>query len=113
VLRNRYFYLLALGSFASVGAVGGMNANLKLLLKLDQHRGQSEAYRIIAVVAAVSLARPLRRRLAGGQGGSQAGDAGGLLAGAHGGPAPRVGAPPATASTSSRWCSGWGWAAST
>ena len=55
VLRNRYFYLLALGSFASVGAVGGMNANLKLLLKLDQHRGQSEAYRIIAVVAAVSL----------------------------------------------------------
>jgi MFS family permease len=55
ILRNRYFYLLALGSFASVGAVGGMNANLKLMLRLDQHRGQTEAYHIVAVVAAVSL----------------------------------------------------------
>jgi MFS family permease len=55
VLRNRNFYLLALGSFASVGAVGGMNANLKLLLKLDQHRVESEAFYILAVVAGVSL----------------------------------------------------------
>jgi MFS family permease len=55
VLRNRNFYLLALGSFASVGAVGGMNGNLKLLLKLDQHRAESEAFYILAVVAAVSL----------------------------------------------------------
>src|SRR5204862_559516 len=44
-----------LGSFASVGAVGGMNANLKLLLKLDQHRPESEAFCILAVVAGVSL----------------------------------------------------------
>jgi MFS family permease len=55
VLRQRNFYLLALGSFASVGAVGGMNANLKLLLTLDQHRAQSAAFYILAVVAAVSL----------------------------------------------------------
>jgi MFS family permease len=55
VLRNRYFYLLALGSFASVGAVGGMNGNLKLLLKLDQHRLESEAKIILTVVAGVSL----------------------------------------------------------
>jgi MFS family permease len=55
VLRDRNFYLLALGSFASVGAVGGMNANLKLLLAIDQHRGQSQAFHIISLVAGVSL----------------------------------------------------------
>jgi MFS family permease len=55
VLANRNFYLLMLGSFASVGAVGGINANLKLLLSLDQHRAQAEALNIIAVVAGVSL----------------------------------------------------------
>jgi MFS family permease len=55
VFTNRNFYLLALGSFASVGTVGGANQHLKLLLTLDQHRGQSEALNIISVVAAVSL----------------------------------------------------------
>jgi MFS family permease len=55
VLRNRNFYLLALGSFASVGAVGGANQHLKLLLTLDQHRAQAEALNIISVVAGVSL----------------------------------------------------------
>jgi nitrate/nitrite transporter NarK len=55
VLRNRNFYLLALGSFASVGAVGGMNQHLKLLFTLDQHRAQAEALNIITWVAGVSL----------------------------------------------------------
>jgi MFS family permease len=55
VLGNRNFYLLALGSFASVGTVGGANQHLKLLLSLDQHRPQSEAFNIISVVAGVSL----------------------------------------------------------
>jgi MFS family permease len=55
VLTNRNFYLLALGSFASVGAVGGMNQHLKLLFTLDQHRAQSEALNIITWVAGVSL----------------------------------------------------------
>jgi MFS family permease len=55
VLRDRNFYLLALGSFASVGAVGGANQHLKLLLSLDQHRAQAEALNIISWVAGVSL----------------------------------------------------------
>jgi MFS family permease len=55
VLTNRNFYLLAMGSFASVGAVGGMNQHLKLLFTLDQHRAQSEALNIITWVAGVSL----------------------------------------------------------
>jgi len=55
VLRNRNFYLLALGSFASVGAVGGMAANMKLLLAIDQHRSQAESYHVLAAIAGVSL----------------------------------------------------------
>jgi MFS family permease len=55
VLGNRNFYLLALGSFASVGAVGGMNQTLMLLFTLDQHRAAAEARNIITVVAIVSL----------------------------------------------------------
>jgi MFS family permease len=55
VVRNRNFYLLALGSFASVGAVGGMAANMKLLLAIDQHRSQSESHHVLAVIAGVSL----------------------------------------------------------
>jgi MFS family permease len=55
VLSNRNFYLLGLGSFASVGAVGGMNQHLKLLFTLDQHRAQAEALNIITWVAGVSL----------------------------------------------------------
>ncbi len=54
-LTSRNFYLLALGSMASVGAVGGANQHLKLLLSLDQGRSQSEALNIVALVAAVSL----------------------------------------------------------
>jgi MFS family permease len=55
VLRNRNFYLLALGSFASVGAVGGMNQHLMLLFTLDQHRARDVALNIITIVATVSL----------------------------------------------------------
>jgi MFS family permease len=55
VLRNPAFYLLAIGSFASVGAVGGAMQHLKVYLTLDQHRGQSEALNIITCVAAASL----------------------------------------------------------
>src|SRR5262249_41806694 len=35
VLKNASFYLLAIGSMCSIGAVGGTNQNLKLYLSLD------------------------------------------------------------------------------
>ncbi len=54
-LSTRNFYLLALGSMASIGAVGGANQHLKLLLSLDQGRSQSEALNIVSMIAAVSL----------------------------------------------------------
>jgi MFS family permease len=55
VLRSPSFYLLALGSFASVGAVGGAMQHLKVFLTLDQHRAQAEALDIVTCVAAASL----------------------------------------------------------
>lgn len=55
VLRSPAFYLLALGSFASVGAVGGAMQHLKVFLTLDQHRAQAEALNIITCVAGASL----------------------------------------------------------
>lgn len=40
--RNRAFYLLAIGSMCSIGAVGGTNQNLKLFMTLDLFRGAPE-----------------------------------------------------------------------
>jgi nitrate/nitrite transporter NarK len=54
-LSSRAFYLLALGSMASIGAVGGAFQNLKLLLSLDQHRSQEEAKWILSLILLVSL----------------------------------------------------------
>jgi nitrate/nitrite transporter NarK len=54
-LSSRNFYLLALGSMASIGAVGGANQHLKLLLSLDQGRSQSEALNIVTWIAGISL----------------------------------------------------------
>jgi sugar phosphate permease len=56
VFRSRAFYLLALGSMCSIGAVGGTNQHLKLFLSLDQHYEQSEAARIISLVLTFSIA---------------------------------------------------------
>jgi MFS family permease len=55
VLSTRSFYLLALGSMASIGAVGGAFQNLKLLLSIDQHRTQEEAKWILSLILLVSL----------------------------------------------------------
>ena len=55
VLRNPAFYLLALGSFASVGAVGGTMQHLMVFMTLDQHRPQGQALNIMSWVAGVSL----------------------------------------------------------
>ena len=55
IMNNANFWLLAIGSFASVGAVGGANQHLKLMLALDQHRTEAASFNIITVVASVSL----------------------------------------------------------
>src|SRR5215467_517962 len=43
VFRKSAFYLLALGSMCSIGAVGGANQHLKFFLSLDQHYAADEA----------------------------------------------------------------------
>lgn len=55
VFRGRAFYLLALGSMCSIGAVGGTNQHLKLFLSLDQSYTQDDAARIISLVLAFSI----------------------------------------------------------
>ena len=55
VLRTPAFYLLALGSMASIGAVGGTNQHLKLFLSLDMRLSQAEATTIISLVLASSI----------------------------------------------------------
>jgi MFS family permease len=55
VFRSPAFYLLALGSMCSIGAVGGTNQHLKLFLSLDQNYAQSEAAKIISLVLTFSI----------------------------------------------------------
>src|SRR5215475_1156273 len=55
VFGKPIFYLLALGSMCSIGAVGGANQHLKLFLKLDQHYAADEAASIISLVLAFSI----------------------------------------------------------
>jgi sugar phosphate permease len=56
VLRRPAFYLLALGSMASIGAVGGTMQNLKLYFVLDRGLTQARAAEILFLVLAGSLA---------------------------------------------------------
>jgi sugar phosphate permease len=53
--RSRSFYLLALGSMCSIGAIGGTNQHLKLFLSIDQQYAQVEAARVASLVLASSL----------------------------------------------------------
>jgi sugar phosphate permease len=55
VLRNPHFYLLAIGSMCSIGAIGGTNQHLKLFLALDHGSSQWEAARITSMVLWFSL----------------------------------------------------------
>jgi MFS family permease len=55
VLRSRSFYLLAIGSMASIGAVGGTNQHLKLLLTKNLMWSQDAAFNLLSWVAAASL----------------------------------------------------------
>ncbi|MBA4409189.1 MAG: MFS transporter [Bacteroidota bacterium] len=55
ILRNPNFYLLALGSMCSIGAVGGIMQHIKLYLR-DLDFTQSEAAQVMSFVLFASLA---------------------------------------------------------
>ncbi len=55
ILTNKYFYLLALGSMCSIGAVGGIGQHLKLYLR-DINYSQAEAANVMSFVLLSSLA---------------------------------------------------------
>ena len=56
MLRTRAFWLLAVGSMASIGAVGGTMQNLKLFLSLDRGLPQGEIAVTLSLILAGSLA---------------------------------------------------------
>jgi MFS family permease len=56
VFRSSAFYLLALGSMCSIGAVGGTNQHLKLFLSLDLKYSQTASASIASTVLACSIA---------------------------------------------------------
>jgi sugar phosphate permease len=56
VLRQPSFYLLALGSMASIGAVGGTTQNLKLYFAMDRGMAQGSVAELISLVLVGSIA---------------------------------------------------------
>jgi MFS family permease len=56
VLRQPAFYLLALGSMASIGAVGGTTQNLKLFFAMDRGMAQGSVAELISLVLVGSIA---------------------------------------------------------
>jgi len=56
VLRSPFFYLLAIGSMCSIGAVGGANQHLKLFLSGDLHFTDQQAANVASLVLLSSLA---------------------------------------------------------
>jgi sugar phosphate permease len=56
ILRNKYFYLLAIGSMCSIAAVGGTNQHLKLFLGLDRGMAQASVAAIASLVLFSSIA---------------------------------------------------------
>lgn len=55
VLKSPYFYLLMIGSMCSIGAVGGTNQHLKLLLASDLHFSDQEVANVASLVLVSSL----------------------------------------------------------
>ena len=55
VVKSKSFYLLAIGSMCSIGAVSGMSQNLKLFLSLDLKYTQAMAANIISLVLGASI----------------------------------------------------------
>src|SRR5262252_1754819 len=56
ILKKPAFYLLAIGSMCSIGAVGGTNQHLKLFMGLDLKYSQDMAANVISLVLASSVA---------------------------------------------------------
>jgi len=56
ILRRPAFYLLAAGSMASIGAVGGTMQNLKLYLSLDRKLPQGEIAGVLSLILVGSIA---------------------------------------------------------
>jgi len=54
ILRNPFFYLLAIGSMSCMGAVGGISQHLKYYLN-DLHFTQSEAAHVMSLILFISL----------------------------------------------------------
>jgi sugar phosphate permease len=55
VLRTPAFYLLAVGSMASIGAIGGTMQNLKLYLSLDRGLSQAQIATTLSLILAGSI----------------------------------------------------------
>lgn len=55
VLRNRYFYFLAIGSMCSIGAIGGTNQNLKFFLGIDRQIDQGKIATVFSLILASSI----------------------------------------------------------
>ena len=55
-LKSSTFYLLAIGSMCSIGAVGGTNQHLKLFLKLDLQYTDQQVANVASLVLVSSLA---------------------------------------------------------
>jgi MFS family permease len=56
VLKSPFFYLLAIGSMCSIGAVGGANQHLKLFLTVDLHFTDQQTANVASLVLLSSLA---------------------------------------------------------
>jgi MFS family permease len=56
IFKSRAFYLLAIGSMCSIGAVGGTMQNLKLFLSLDQKYPQDQIANVLSLVLVGSIA---------------------------------------------------------
>lgn len=55
ILKSRSFYLLAIGSMCSIGAVAGISQNLKLFFSLDLNYSQGQAANVISLVLGASI----------------------------------------------------------
>jgi sugar phosphate permease len=56
VVKSWPFYLLAIGSMCSIGAVAGTNQHLKLFLSIDHGYSQTDSAKVISLVLASSIA---------------------------------------------------------